>query len=215
MPSREGLVFRRACPDRNKLQWRGLKRKMGRNASELKLGSLEIASSMQSGFCLTNPQPQARTRAMILRPRKASVPIHEEDQKRERERKQRLRFDEILKRLERLKAWEKMRLHHLFDDEEIQWLCAPGTRHIGEPEKVSSAFKSERGAGFFSSACRGNNVARQWLHSASQHCPGWKERKPAKCHLFAKNTRILKKTTSSWSISGRINRAWECANFVA
>lgn len=60
---------------------------------------------------------------MILPPRKASVETHLEEQKRERERKQLLRFDEILKRLERLKALEKIRLHHLFDDEEIHQMC--------------------------------------------------------------------------------------------
>ena len=60
---------------------------------------------------------------MILPPRKASVETHEEEQKRERERKKLLSFDEILKRLERLKALEKIRLHHLFDDEEIHQMC--------------------------------------------------------------------------------------------
>jgi len=60
---------------------------------------------------------------MILPPRKASVETHEEELKRERERKKQLSFDEILKRLERLKALEKIRLHHLFDDEEIHQMC--------------------------------------------------------------------------------------------
>jgi len=60
---------------------------------------------------------------MILPPRKASVETHEEELKRERERKKLLRFDEILKRLERLKALDEIRLHHLFDDEEIHQMC--------------------------------------------------------------------------------------------
>jgi len=73
-----------------------------------------MASLMQSGFGLTNPQPQARRHAMILTPRKASVETPEEEQKSERERKKLLSFDEILRRLEGLKALEKIRLHHLF-----------------------------------------------------------------------------------------------------
>ena len=60
---------------------------------------------------------------MILPPRNASVETHEEEQKRRRERKQLISFDEIRKRLERLKALEKIRLHHLFDDEEIHQMC--------------------------------------------------------------------------------------------
>jgi hypothetical protein len=60
---------------------------------------------------------------MILPPRKASVETHEEEQKRRQERKQLLSFDDILKRLEKLKALEEIRLHHLFDDEEIHQMC--------------------------------------------------------------------------------------------
>ena len=60
---------------------------------------------------------------MILPPRKASVETHEEEQKRKRERKKQLSFEEILKRLERLKALDEIRLHHLFDDEEIHQVC--------------------------------------------------------------------------------------------
>ena len=60
---------------------------------------------------------------MILPPRKAPVETHEEKQKREQKRKRLLSFDEILKRLERFKALEKIRLHHLFDDEEIHRMC--------------------------------------------------------------------------------------------
>jgi hypothetical protein len=60
---------------------------------------------------------------MILPPRNALVETHEEEQKRRRERKQLISFDEIRKRLERLKALEKIRLHHLFDDEEIHQMC--------------------------------------------------------------------------------------------
>ena len=55
---------------------------------------------------------------MILPPRKASVETHEEEQKRLRS------FDEILERLKRLKAQDEVRLHHLFDDEEIHRMCA-------------------------------------------------------------------------------------------
>jgi len=53
---------------------------------------------------------------MILTPRKASVETPEEEQKSERERKKLLSFDEILRRLEGLKALEKIRLHHLFQE---------------------------------------------------------------------------------------------------
>ena len=60
---------------------------------------------------------------MILPPRKASVETDEEEQKREREKKKLLCFDEILNRLERLKALDEIRLHHLFDDEEIHQMC--------------------------------------------------------------------------------------------
>lgn len=60
---------------------------------------------------------------MILPPRKAPVETHEEEQKRKEERKRRLSFDEILQRLKRLKAQDKIRLHHLFDDEEIHRMC--------------------------------------------------------------------------------------------
>ena len=60
---------------------------------------------------------------MILPPRKALVETHEEELKRERERKKLLSFGEILKRLERLKALGKIRLHHLFDDDEIHQMC--------------------------------------------------------------------------------------------
>jgi putative transposase len=60
---------------------------------------------------------------MILPPRKASVETREEGQKRERQRKRRLSFDDILMRLENLKALDNIRLHHLFDDEEIHHLC--------------------------------------------------------------------------------------------
>jgi len=60
---------------------------------------------------------------MILPPRKASVETHEEELKRERERKKLLSFDEILKRLERFKTLGKIRLHHLFDDNEIHQMC--------------------------------------------------------------------------------------------
>ena len=60
---------------------------------------------------------------MILPPRKASVETDEEEQNRTQKRKRLIRFDEILKRLERLKAMEKIRLHHLFDDEEIHQMC--------------------------------------------------------------------------------------------
>ena len=60
---------------------------------------------------------------MILTPRKASAETPEEEQKSERERKKLLSFDEILRRLEGLKALEKIRLHHLFDDEEIHHVC--------------------------------------------------------------------------------------------
>ena len=60
---------------------------------------------------------------MILPPRKASVETNEEGQKRERKRKQLLGFNEILQRLEKFKAADKIRLHHLFDDEEIHQMC--------------------------------------------------------------------------------------------
>ena len=60
---------------------------------------------------------------MILPPRKSPVETHEEEQKREEKRKRRLSFDEILERLKRFKALEKIRLHHLFDDEEIHRMC--------------------------------------------------------------------------------------------
>ena len=60
---------------------------------------------------------------MILPPRKASVETHEEELKRERERKKLLSFDEILKRLERFKTLDEIRLHHLFDDDEIHQMC--------------------------------------------------------------------------------------------
>ena len=65
---------------------------------------------------------------MVLPPRKASVETHEDELKRKRERKKQLSFDEILKRLERLKGLDEIRLHHLFDDEEIHQLC--DTLHI-------------------------------------------------------------------------------------
>ena len=57
---------------------------------------------------------------MILPPRKASVETHEEEQKRKRLRS----FHEILERIKRLKAQDEVRLHHLFDDEEIHRMCA-------------------------------------------------------------------------------------------
>ena len=60
---------------------------------------------------------------MILPPRKASVETHEEEQKKKQERKKQLGFDEIVTRLERLKALERIRLHYLFDDEEIHRMC--------------------------------------------------------------------------------------------
>jgi len=60
---------------------------------------------------------------MILPPRKAPVETHEEEQKRERERKRQRSFDEIMERLKRLKAQDEIRLHHLFDDEEIHRMC--------------------------------------------------------------------------------------------
>ena len=60
---------------------------------------------------------------MSLPPRKASVETHEEQQKRERERKKLLQFDQILKRLETLKAMDQIRLHHLSDDAEIHRMC--------------------------------------------------------------------------------------------
>ena len=58
---------------------------------------------------------------MILPPRKAPVETHEEEQKREQERKR--SFDEILERLKRVKAKDEIRLHHLFDHEEIPRMC--------------------------------------------------------------------------------------------
>lgn len=60
---------------------------------------------------------------MILPPRKAPVETHEEEQKREQKRKRQLSFDAILERLKKFKTLEKIRLHHLFDDEEIHRMC--------------------------------------------------------------------------------------------
>ena len=60
---------------------------------------------------------------MILPPRKAPVETHEEERHRQRERKRQRSFDEILERLKRLKAQDEIRLHHLFDDEEIHRMC--------------------------------------------------------------------------------------------
>lgn len=80
---------------------------------------------MQSGFVLRNPQPQARRRTVILPARKRAVETDEEERSRTRKRKRLIRFEEIRKRLERLKAMEKIRLHHLFDDEEIHQMCSP------------------------------------------------------------------------------------------
>jgi hypothetical protein len=60
---------------------------------------------------------------MILPLRTASVETDEEEQNRTQKRKRLIRFDEIRKRLERLKAMEKIRLHHLFDDAEIHQMC--------------------------------------------------------------------------------------------
>ena len=56
---------------------------------------------------------------MILPPRKAPVETHEEEQDRNRL----LCFDEILKRIAMFKAQKKIRLHYLFDDEEIHRIC--------------------------------------------------------------------------------------------
>ena len=77
---------------------------------------------------------------MILPPRKASVETDEEVKKRERERKKQLSFDEIVKRLERLKALDKIRLHQLFDDEEIHQLC--DTLHIEFRDRIFTPAKT-------------------------------------------------------------------------
>ncbi|MEZ6032194.1 MAG: IS4 family transposase [Planctomycetaceae bacterium] len=60
---------------------------------------------------------------MILPPRKTSVETHEEEQKRKRDRKKIISFEQIRQRLEKLKTQDKIRLHHLFDDEQIHRMC--------------------------------------------------------------------------------------------
>jgi hypothetical protein len=60
---------------------------------------------------------------MILPPRKASVETSEEVLKKERKRKKLPGFNQILQRLHKLKTLNKIRLHHLFDDEEIHRMC--------------------------------------------------------------------------------------------
>ena len=60
---------------------------------------------------------------MILPPRRASGETNDEDQRSERKKKKVLSFDEVRLRLERLKALDKVRLHHLFQDEEIHHMC--------------------------------------------------------------------------------------------
>ncbi|MCX7389433.1 MAG: hypothetical protein NTX48_22450, partial [Planctomycetales bacterium] len=44
------------------------------------------------------------------------------------QRKRRLAFEEIRQRVEKLKARDQIRLHHIFDDEQIHQMCE--TLHI-------------------------------------------------------------------------------------
>jgi putative transposase len=62
---------------------------------------------------------------VILPARKRAVETDEEERNRTRKRKRLIRFEEIRKRLERLKAMETIRLHHVFDDEEVHQMCSP------------------------------------------------------------------------------------------
>ena len=54
---------------------------------------------------------------MSLPPRRALVDTDEKQQK--LERKRRLAFEEIRQRVEKLKARDQIRLHHIFDDEKM------------------------------------------------------------------------------------------------
>ena len=58
---------------------------------------------------------------MILPPRRALVDTDEKQLK--LERKRRLAFEEIRQRVEKLKARDQIRLHHIFDDEQIHQMC--------------------------------------------------------------------------------------------
>ena len=98
------------------------------------MGWREIASLRQSGLGPGNPHRQAKRRALIPAPRKASVETPEEEQKRKRDRKKTISFDEIRLRLQRLKVLDKIRLHHLFDDEEIHRMC--DTLHLDFRDRV-------------------------------------------------------------------------------
>lgn len=58
---------------------------------------------------------------MILPPRRALVETNEPEVKLKRKRQ--LTFEEIRQRVENLRARNQIRLHHIFDDEQIHRLC--------------------------------------------------------------------------------------------
>ncbi|RLT08670.1 MAG: hypothetical protein DWI22_07560 [Planctomycetota bacterium] len=75
---------------------------------------------------------------MSLPPRRALVDTDEKQQK--LLRKRRLAFEEIRQRVEKLKARDQIRLHHIFDDEQIHQMCE--TLHIEFRDRVFTPAKT-------------------------------------------------------------------------
>ena len=75
---------------------------------------------------------------MSLPPRRALVDTDEKQQK--LQRKRRLAFEEIRQRVEKLKARDQIRLHHIFDDEQIHQMCE--TLHIEFRDRVFTPAKT-------------------------------------------------------------------------
>ena len=123
---------------------------------------------------------------MILPPRKAPVETHEEEQKREQGRKRLRSFDEILERLKRLKAQDEIRLHHLFDDDEIHRMC--GTLIIEFRDRV---FTPAVTLGLFVSQVlsRGDACILSWRNSIVKERTGGCRRSPKMRLLTPKRER--------------------------